>query len=138
MYATVQDCIDRRGERPVQVLRDKSGTDAPLERALADASAEIDAHVGARHEVPLDPAPEIVITYCVDIAMYRAAPSASAATERDRQRYEDALRFLRDASKGIVSLGVRDPDPPARASGPAVSIDAPERVMTRQGLRRIL
>ena len=137
-YATVQDCIDRRGERPVEVLRDESGTDGPLQRALADASAEIDSYLGARHSVPLDPVPPIVVTCAVDIAMCRAAPDAGRATELDRQRYDDALRLLRDASKGIVSLGARDPDPPARASGPAVSINAPERVMVRASLRRIL
>lgn len=138
MYASVQDCRASRGDRPVDLLRDESGTDGPLERALADATALIDSYAGTRHPVPLDPVPPIVATYCIDIAMYRAAPDAALATDHDRQRYEDALRFLRDVSKGAVSLGWRDPDPPAGADGPAVSIDAPGRVMASDSLKGVL
>ena len=137
MHATVQDCIDRRGENAAAVLRDTAGTDVRLERALADASAEIDGYVGTRHPLPLDPVPAILVTACVDIAMYRAAPG-SRQSKQGRQFYEDAIRLLRDIAAGRVSLGGGDPDPPAAASSPAIEISAPERVMDRDSLRRIL
>ena len=137
-YASVQDCIDRRGERAVGVLRDPEGTDGPLERALADAAAEIDAYIGARHDVPLDPVPAIVQLACVDIGMYRAASDAARLTDEARRRYDDASRLLRDVARGVISLGARDPDPPASATSPAVLLDAPPRVMTRKSLKGIL
>ena len=137
-YATVQDCIDRRGARAVELLRDKADADGPLERALEDASAEIDGYVGARHALPLDPAPPILKALCVDIAMLRASPDAGKLTEEDQRRSEAAVRLLRDISRGTVSLGAKDPDPPAEAASPSVRIDAPDRVMTRRSLRGIL
>lgn len=141
-YATVQDCIDRLGSEAVLLLADAKGADPPayeaLETALVDAAAEIDAYVGARHEVPLDPVPVLAKRLSVDIAAYRRSPSAGPATKEREKRYEDAVRLLRDVADGKVSLGARDPDPPAESDGAAVSIEAAPRVMTRTGLRGIL
>ena len=137
-YATVQDCIDRRGSEAVTVLQDESDTDAPLKRALADASEIIDGYVGARHALPLISVPGILTAVCVDIAMDRAAADAARSTEIDRARAKEAREILRDVSRGRVSLGAADPDPPAEAESPAVSIDSAPRVMTRRSLRGIL
>lgn len=134
-YAVVQDCIDRRGDRAVAVLQDKDGGNGPLELALADASAEIDGYVGARHTLPLDPAPAILTAACVDIAMYRAAADAAKLSDVARKRYKDAVRLLQDVSRGTVSLGAKDPDPPASAAKPGVEFDARPRLMTRESLR---
>ena len=142
MYATVQDCIDRRGEEALRELADDPHADdlawSALESALEDASDEIDAYVGARHELPLDPVPRLLVRLCVEIGAYRRADTADIATEEMRKRYEDAIRLLRDIQSARASLGVRDPDPPAEASGPAVRFSGPERVMTRESLKGIL
>lgn len=137
-YATVSDCTARRGSRAVEVLQDKAGTDGPLERALDDASAEIDGYVGARHALPLDPVPRILVSLCVDLAFCRAASDAARLTDEDRRRHEGAVRLLRDISRGAVSLGAKDPDPPAEAASPAASVESAPRVMTRSSLRGIL
>ena len=142
MYATVQDCIDRLGEKAVRLLGDVKGGDPPayglLEKALADASAEIDAYVGTRHRLPLDPVPETLERLCVEIAVYRRSGDAALVTRERRDRYDAAIRFLRDVGAGRASLGVTDPDPPAASASPAVEVSAPRRVMGRDSLRRVL
>lgn len=142
MYATVQDCIDRRGEEGLRELADDpiAGELAwsGLERALGDATDEIDAYVGARHELPLDPVPRVLRRLCVEIGIYRRADSADRGTDEMRKRYEDSIRMLRDIQSGKASLGVADPDPPARAESPAVSVESSSRVMTRESLQGVL
>ena len=142
MYASIQDCIDRRGEESLRELADDPHAHAlawsGLEAALDDATDEIDAYVGARHELPLDPVPRVLQRLCVEIGIYRRADSADRGTEEMRKRYEDAIRLLKDIQSGRASLGVADPDAPARAESPAVSIDSSPRVMTRESLRGVL
>lgn len=140
-YASVRDCIDRRGAAEIALLADSKGSSKyeALEKALDDASEEIDAYLAARHELPLDPVPLLLKRLCAEIGVYRRSKRASTRTEEDRQRYEDAIRLLKDISAGRASLGAADPDPPAEAEGPAVSLAAgPERVMDRDSLGRIL
>lgn len=142
MYATVQDCIDRRGEENLRELADDPHADtlawSGLEEALGDATDEIDAYVGARHELPLEPAPRVLRRLCVEIGIYRRADSADRRSEEMRKRYEDGIRLLKDIQSGKASLGIADPDPPARAESPAVSVDAAPRVMTRKSLQGVL
>ncbi|MDE0382398.1 MAG: DUF1320 domain-containing protein [Defluviicoccus sp.] len=141
-YATVQDCIDRRGEESLRELADDPHADAlawdALERALEDASDEIDAYVGARHDLPLDPAPRILVRLCVEIGVYLAAADADQGTDERRRRYEGAIGLLRDIREGRASLGAADPDPPAEAEAPVVQVESFPRVMTRDSLRGML
>ena len=143
MYASAQDCIDRLGEAAVRLLGDVKGGDPPawtlLGKALEDASEEIDSYVAARHELPLDPVPRLLVRLCVEMGVYRRAEGAGLRTDERRRRYDDAIRLLRDIQSGRASLGIADPDPPAPAEGPGVLFDpgAP-RVMARGSLGRVL
>ena len=142
MYASVQDCIDRRGEEGLRMLVDDPHAEAPawsvLELALADASDEIDAYVGAQHALPLDPVPRLLVRLCVEIGIYRRAAEADVGTDEQRRRYEDALGLLRDIEAGKASLGINDPDPPAEAADPAVEFESPARELTRESLRGLV
>ncbi len=142
MYASVQDCIDRRGEESLRELADDPHADtlawSGLEAALGDASDEIDAYVGARHELPLEPAPRLLGRLCVEIGVYRRADTAARSTEEMRKRFEDAIRLLKDIQAGRASLGAADPDPPAEADSPSVSAEAAPRALTRRSLEGIV
>lgn len=142
MYASVQDCIDRRGEENLRPLADDPHAETlawdELEAALEDASDEIDAYVGARRELPLDPVPRVLQRLCVEIGIYRRADSADRGTEEMRRRYGDGIRLLKDIQAGKASLGPADPDPPARAESPAVSVESNPPVMARKGLQGVL
>ena len=144
-YATVQDCIDRRGAEAVQELADNRfpGDGDPhayalLEKALGDASSEIDLYVGSRHPLPLDPAPDALKRLCVELAIDLRAASADLSTELAQERAKAARATLRDIAEGKVSLGPRDPDPPASASDPGARFESRPSVLDRDSLRKAL
>lgn len=74
-----------------------------LNAALTSASEIIDTYCGNRYHLPLDPLPVAMRAFCIDIARYRLDRVRSR--EDVRQRYEDAIRFLEQLTKGIVSIG---------------------------------
>lgn len=141
-YATVRDCLDRQSEDSLRELADDPQAEtlawSALERALEDATDEIDAYVGARHDLPLETVPRLLVRLCVEIGVYRRALHSDARIEENRRRYEDAVRLLDSIRSGGAGLGVADPDPPAEAESPAVSVESAPRVMTRRSLRGIL
>jgi phage gp36-like protein len=108
-YATQQDFIDAFREPETIMLTNLDLPNAvvvdpiPLAKALADASALIDSYCGARYLLPLNPLPVVVNRYCLDIARYMLDRIRSR--EDVRQRYEDAIRFFEQVTKGLVSLG---------------------------------
>lgn len=114
-YATIQDAKTLYGDDYVleSVDRDDNGVEdtASLTRALAQASSHMDSYLGMRYDVPLSTVPSIVQTYCIDIAIYRASSSAGRGlTDEKRERYKDALVWLKDVSTGKAGLGLEDTD----------------------------
>jgi phage gp36-like protein len=109
-YATPADFILAFGnDEAVEITNLDSPTasvldSSKLQRALDDASSEIDSYLlAASYTIPLTSAPIVLREKCNDIARYRL----DKWRNRDdvRRRYEDALIFLRDLSKGLASLG---------------------------------
>ncbi|GIX17702.1 MAG: hypothetical protein KatS3mg119_1888 [Rhodothalassiaceae bacterium] len=129
VYAQLQDLIDRVGAREITELTDRAdppagAIDASVaERALADADAEIDGYLAARYDLPLSPVPAVLTRLATDIARYRLWDDR--APEEVRQRYEDAVRLLREIADGRHRLPVSAPQ--AAGAGPAWA--APGRVM---------
>lgn len=112
MYAGVSELLTQFGEDALLVLADRDGDgqiDVPVvERALIDASAEIDGYLAGRYELPLADRPPVLVRVCADIALYRLASDADLGTDERRQRYQDAVKFLQGVSRGQVSLGVSE------------------------------
>lgn len=127
-YATISDLIARFGEAEIVARSDRTGSGVvdteAVERALADAAAEIDGYIGARYTLPLPAVPAVLTRVACDIARYRLWQDA--ASEEVRTRYEDARRLLEAVSRGVVSLGVPlsamppSPRSAARSGQPAV------------------
>lgn len=143
-YATVQDVTDRLGAAKVRRLADvptaaeSALAYTALERALGDASSEIDGYVAVRHELPLDPVPAVLVRLCVDLAVQLRSAGGGLATKDARRRSDRVRELLRDIAAGRLSLGAADPDPPASQASPAVTMRSQPRVMTRTSLRGIL
>lgn len=86
-----------------------------LDRAIADADAEIDGYVGTRYTLPLpEPVPAVLVPIACDITRYRLYDDA--VPEVVRQRYEDAISRLKDIAAGRLSLGI-DPAAVAPVAG---------------------
>jgi phage gp36-like protein len=110
-YATTAQMIARFTEREVIALTDRTGAgvvDAvQLADAIAQAGAEIDAHLGRRYQLPLAAGgtplatpPQILVGLCCDIARYRLTGTEVQETEAIRVRYKDALHMLTKLGNG--------------------------------------
>lgn len=142
MYATAQELETRLGgEEALVILADRDGdgvADAELvERALADATAEIDSYLAGRYTLPLPTVPAVLVRLACDMAVYRITSEYGAGlTEERRQRYEDAVAWLKRAASGDVSLGLpphQEPAPsttvPGLVSGKPRAFDRSRRTM---------
>ncbi len=134
MYVDEAAMVERFGERELIQLTDRSGAGDTivadvLDRAIADAQAEIDAYLrGGGYDVPLDPVPVVISRVAADIARYHLYDDQ--ATEEVSKRYKDQIKFLERVASGTVQLGAK----PGDGAG-APEVRAPERVFTRDELR---
>jgi phage gp36-like protein len=109
-YATPADFILAFGnDEAVEITNldnpTASTVDTPkLQRALDDATSEIDSYVlAASYSLPLASVPIVLREKCNDIARYRLDKWRNR--EDVRRRYEDALLWLQNLAKGLTSLG---------------------------------
>ena len=125
-YASLQDLIDRYGERELLEVADRAVPPAEtidseiVDRAIEDARGEIDSYLSPRYAVPLASVPESVRSVACVIARYRLHDDR--ATERIRYDYEAAIRWLRDVSTGRAVIA--ELVPVGRSVGAAVRAPA--------------
>lgn len=137
-YATVNQLKAVIPARDLELLTDfdseGEASDARLEQALADATAEIDSYVG-KLLVGVAEAPHILTVHCRDLAMYRLYLNLGHDMEAYKSLRDNAVAFLKSVRDGKTALG-DDGDSPAVESTPGVAMtDGPERQMTRDSLR---
>jgi phage gp36-like protein len=109
-YATLQNMMDRFGERELIALTDRDNTGivdaAVLARGLQSADDEINPYLVARYTIPPASVPAIVSNFACDIARYRLCGAEVIETDEIRNRYKDAIKFFEKVSKGEISLGL--------------------------------
>lgn len=136
-YATSADITAIYGEDALLVVADRAGDGvvdaAAVERALAAATALIDANVGVVYTTPLSSVPDLVRDLCVDIALYKLATEGNGLTDEKRTRYEDALSLLKRIADGKANLDLPTPDKPKSAG--AVIVSSQPRRFGRDRLR---
>lgn len=130
-YATTKDAIDLYGTLYVlgSVSREASPNKVAFDKALADASSEMDTYLSRNYTVPISPVAPVLLRYCVDIAVYVSSADAGSVTEEKRKRYEDALRWLTLVAKGTVS--VPGTTAPSASDGAVPQISGPDRIFSR-------
>lgn len=139
-YATLQDLIDRYGERTVITSSDRDGNgqaDADaVAHALDEVSSEIDTYLAARYALPLPEVPSILVRLACDMALHQVSFEAGAATDEKKARYDSAVDLLKLIAKGTVQL----PLPPAAAvtTTTAPRTSSPAREFTRNTLKGVL
>jgi len=108
-----------------------------VDGAIADADADIDGYVAVRYEVPLSPVPKMVQRISTTIALYhlysRRQNRIGGMSEVVQKNYDNAIKTLKDVSKGSVSLGV-DP-PPGNTSTSVDDFEADERDYTKDSMK---
>lgn len=141
-YATQQDMIDRFGELELVQLTDRVNTPVStvdavvVGRALSDASAKIDSYLTKVVRLPLAPVPDVLVKTAADIARYYLHGKNADKDSPVTAAYNEAIAWLRDASRGLVELSAGG-ETPAPAGGGSVKAVAPNRVFTRDTLRQL-
>lgn len=104
-YLTEAEYLDRFTELETVSLTDPANGDVVenvLDSALEGGSRIVDAYVGARYTVPLDPIPDVIKEIVADLArerLYTMRP-VDEVTERANR----ARAMLKDIAKGIMVL----------------------------------
>ena len=106
LYCTRDDLIERFGESELIQLTDEQNTGAlnaaTVDKAIADASNQIDSYLIGRYQLPLTEVPEFVNTYACDMARYLLWDDG--ALEQVTIRYRTAIKYWRDISTGVLRL----------------------------------
>jgi phage gp36-like protein len=76
-----------------------------VEKAIAQADAEIDSYLGSRFRVPLTPTPPRLRALSVDMAIYHLYSRRSVVPAVRRDKYEAALAYLKAVAAGKLGLG---------------------------------
>lgn len=114
-YASEQGFRDRFGETELLQLADLDGDGtadaAIIESRIRDTDGEIDSYLGQRYSLPLSHLPDILEARAADILRYRLHDHQPPQVVRDR--YDDAVSWLRRVARGEASLGLPVSDEPA-------------------------
>lgn len=128
-YAAAADLRQRFDSSEVSCLDD--GSDDRLTGALADASAEIDAHIHDLYVLPLPAGPwPLLRAVACDLARQRLYDEEAPDTVR--YAAERARKRLREIAAGATALV--DANGQRATRRPLVQATAPEPVMTRAAL----
>ena len=130
MYCTIQDLSSQVSEAVLIELTDderigpatlaEAGAEINkrLNKAIEDATNEINGYCQARYPIPFNPVPGFVNKLSVDIALYnlfsRRGYDEQTQDKSIIDRYRAAIKALENIAKGIVSLGAAAP--PAQAA----------------------
>lgn len=129
-YITKDLMIKLFGEKELIELTDRASAgvidESVLDQAMATAEAEADSYLGVIYALPLPATPPSLQAFVADIAryhLYDAQPSELVNT-----KYENAVKWLTNVAKGVVSLGLKITD--VQPTGGAVVVVAREQVFT--------
>ncbi len=134
-YASVQDWLDRNPHRKFVADFDHDGEadTAAIERALNDASAEMDGWLGGRYPTPItDPlAAPVLRQHCLVIATHILADTPMTSDREIDGRYKRTMDFLKVVAKGDAHLPMQPgTSSTGSTSNVGVSFITPERIFS--------
>jgi len=91
-----------------------------INSAITSAEAEVNAYAEAQYDIPFDPVPDVICKLTVDITIYNLFSRRGLDKEKTSdqviiERYKNAVRFLENLAKKLVTIGKPDPAPPIGA-----------------------
>ncbi len=130
-YCNALDMIERFGADELAQLtnrgqcEDDSSIDTQLiDRVIDDACATIDGYIGGRYRLPLPTVPRILTRFACDLARYYLYDERLDEGHQANKRYEEAISYLKNVSKGIVQLGFDDNQAKAETNNSAIITSA--------------
>jgi phage gp36-like protein len=140
-YAAVSDLQARFGERELVLFSNDAPTAttinmAIVDQVLADVDATIDGYLTDRYVLPLSAVPAALVPIACDLARYLLATrnGNNKPTDSMKDRYDNAVRWLRDVANGKFGLGLTQAGTELPSFGITKSTP-PERVFGRKSLR---
>lgn len=138
-YCTVEDLISLVDEETVKQLTDDEDVgvinQSRVDKAIADAGAEIDAWLATRYTVPLASTPAVINKCAVDIAIYNLySRRVEKMPEVRSDRHKNAVKVLENVSKGVIALGVT-PAPQQSPDSSGAAYSGGDRRFTREKLK---
>lgn len=106
MYATEEDLVARFGQEIERLKLVYTNPTNAVQEALQDATEEINGHIGGRYSLPLPNVPSNLARMTCDIARYRLY--FQKPTDEVRQRYEDAISFLKRIADNKAHLQIQE------------------------------
>ena len=106
MYADRSDLVLRYGEIEISQLERALTANESVNSYIEDASDIADGYIGVIYDVPLTHPPKNLKIYICDIARFLLW--RSKASDQVRQRYEDAIGFLKRVADGKATLLIQN------------------------------
>jgi phage gp36-like protein len=103
-----------------------------VENAIDKASAEINSYLGVRYSLPLAAAPPQLRNLTVDMALFHLYSRRSIAPQVRRQKYDDAVAFLKQVAAGQAI--VDGAGNPAEANRQVEEFSGASRALSRDDL----
>lgn len=128
MYATFQDIIDRYGataESLAGLDTEGNADTARMDRALLEATSEIDATLAGRYQLPLATVPPVLRRMAVDLAVAALPQNGGDEASLFERRGKEARTLLAAIGKGDITLGLPQASGGGSAGGGGVAFDAP-------------
>ncbi|UFS63839.1 DUF1320 domain-containing protein [Paracoccus denitrificans] len=138
-YASLDQLKEVIPARDLELLTDfeRGGepSDTRLQRALVDATAEINGYIAKVVKRPLADPPELLTVICRDLAMHRLYLNLGhdmTTLDKMRKNWIDTLKSIQ---RGESAIG-DDGDGPDQLTSPGVAMtDGPARLITRDSLK---
>lgn len=126
-YSATTDVTARLGTQVYGLLGVNDGSDVSanttLLAAITYADSVIDGYIATRYELPLTSVPDSLKTdACNIVRKFLLDTRPDMVTEGDVVAYNDAIRHLRDISKGVIHLGVTEANEPEVDGTPEIKI----------------
>lgn len=141
-YITRQDIADRIGEDELTVLSDRDNDgiadEAVIDRAISDATDEINMHLSVRYQMPLPQVPDTIKRLAVNLALYWLSEGDGSLSELVKNRYENSVKTLKSLASGTMRLGLPELELPTENSAGTVQLVTAERRLTRDSLKGVL
>jgi phage gp36-like protein len=121
---TPEQLLEVAGEDKFLRLVDKSGDGVmgseelkAVQKALGRAEGLADSLIGTKYtKLPDDEVPDVLLGFLADVTFWYLADDSGPTSEQQRQRFEDAKRWMKAVGKGDAQLGNESNTAPLRTT----------------------